>query len=205
MGSQNAQTMSKNERNTAPPLALDVIAGRILLLRGQRVMLDTDLAALFGVPTKRFNAAVRRNLARFPVDFMFPLTNQDLAALRSQIATLKTGRGQHRKYPPYAFTEHGAIMAATILNSQRATEVSVYVVRAFVRLRELLASNKELAAKLEELEQRTEALALRHDTLAANTRVQLRQMFEAIRELMSPPDPKRRPIGFITPEEKKRG
>jgi phage regulator Rha-like protein len=168
-------------------------------------MLDADLAALFDVPTGRFNEAVRRNLARFPADFMFPLTNQDLAALRSQIATLKTARGQHRKYPPYAFTEHGAIMAATILNSPRATEVSVYVVRAFVRLREMLASNKELAAKLEELEQKTEALALRHVTLAANTRAQLRQVFEAIRELMGAPEPKHRPIGFITTEEKKRG
>jgi phage regulator Rha-like protein len=168
-------------------------------------MLDADLAALFDVPTGRFNEAVRRNLARFPADFMFPLTNQDLAALRSQIATLNTARGQHRKYPPYAFTEHGAIMAATILNSPRATEVSVYVVRAFVRLREMLASNKELAAKLEELEQKTEALALRHVTLAANTRAQLRQVFEAIRELMGAPEPKHRPIGFITTEEKKRG
>lgn len=168
-------------------------------------MLDADLAALYGIPTGRFNEAVRRNLTRFPRDFMFSLTNQDLAALRSQIATLKTGRGQHRKYLPYAFTEHGAIMAATILNSPRATEVSVYVVRAFVRLREMLVSNKEFAAKLEELEQATEALAPRHDTLAANTRAQLRQVFEAIRELMSPPEAKRRPIGFITPEEKKRG
>ena len=168
-------------------------------------MLDVDLAALYGISTGRFNEAVRRNLARFPGDFMFPLTNQDLAALRSQIATLKAGRGQHRKYPPYAFTEHGAIMAATVLNSPRATEVSVYVVRAFVRLREILATNEELAAKLEALEQTTEALALRRDTLAANTRAQLKQVFEAIRELMSPLEPKRRPIGFITPEEKKRG
>jgi hypothetical protein len=126
-------------------------------------------------------------------------------SLRSQIATLKTARGQHRKYLPYAFTEHGAIMAASILNSPRATEVSVYVVRAFVRLREMLATNKELAAKLEELEQKTEARGLRHDTLAANIRAQLRQVFEAIRELMSPPEPKHRPIGFITPDEKKRG
>src|ERR1035437_7757257 len=114
------QAVSKNESN-APPLAIEAIAGRILLLRGQRVMLDVDLAALYGISTGRFNEAVRRNLARFPGDFMFPLTNQDLAALRSQIATLKAGRGQHRKYPPYAFTEHGAIMAATILNSPRAT------------------------------------------------------------------------------------
>lgn len=164
-----------------------------------------DLAALYGISTGRFNEAVRRNLTRFPADFMFPLANQDLAALRSQIAILKSGRGQHRKYPPRAFTEHGAIMAATVLNSPRATEVSVYVVRAFVRLREILATNEELAAKLEALEQTTEALALRRDTLAANTRVQLKQVFEAIRELMRPLEPKRRPIGFITPEEKKRG
>lgn len=197
--------ISKNENNAAAPLTIEAIAGRILLLRGQRVMLDADLAALYGISTGRFNEAVRRNMARFPGDFMFPLTNQDLAALRSQIATLKAGRGQHRKYPPYAFTEHGAIMAATVLNSPRATEVSVYVVRAFVRLREILATNEELAAKLEALEQTTEALALRHDTLAANTRAQLKQVFEAIRELMSPLEPKRRPIGFITPEEKKRG
>ncbi len=183
---------------------MEAIAGRILILRGQRVMLDADLAALYGVPTGRFNEAVRRNEARFPGDFMFSLTHQDFAALRSQIATLKTSRGQHRKYPPYAFTEHGAIMAATILNSPRATEVSVYVVRAFVRLRETLATNKTLATKLEELEQKTEALTLRHDTLAANTRAQLRQVFDAIRELMTPPEPRRRPIGFITPDEKKR-
>ncbi|OGA18991.1 MAG: hypothetical protein A3G25_07940 [Betaproteobacteria bacterium RIFCSPLOWO2_12_FULL_63_13] len=193
--------ITKKENNAPPPLAIEAIAGRIVLLRGQRVMLDADLAALYGISTGRFNEAVRRNLARFPGDFMFPLTNQDLAALRSQIASLKAGRGQHRKYPPYAFTEHGAIMAATVLNSPRATEVSVYVVRAFVRLREIVATNEELAAKLEALERSTEALALRHDTLAANTRAQLRQVFDAIRELMSPVEPKRRPIGFITPEK----
>ena len=169
------------------------------------MLLDTDLAALYGVTTKRFNEQVRRNKARFPLDFMFQLAQQEWDALRSQFATLKTARGQHRKYLPHAFTEHGAIMAATILNSPRATEVSVYVVRAFVRQREMLAAHKGLAAKLEELEQKTEALALRHDTLAANTRAQSRQVFEAIRELMSPPEPKRRPIGFIAPEEKKRG
>jgi len=148
---------------------------------------------------------VRRNQARFPLDFMFQLAQEEWDALRSQFATLKAARGQHRKYLPHAFTEHGAIMAATILNSPRATDVSVYGVRAFVRLRETLGAHKELAAKLEELEQKTEALALRHDTLAANTRAQLKQVFEAIRELMKPPEPKRRPIGFVAPEEKKRG
>src|SRR3989338_4731766 len=118
-------------------LPLETITHRILLLRGQKVLLDADLAELYDVTTKRFNEQVRRNLVRFPTDFMFQLDEEEWAALRSQIATLKTGRGQHRKYLPFAFTEHGAIMAATILNSPRATEVSVYVVRAFVRLREV--------------------------------------------------------------------
>ena len=186
-------------------IPVERIEHSILVLRGHKVLLDTDLAALYGVTTKRFNEQVRRNKARFPLDFMFQLAQEEWDALRSQFATLKAARGQHRKYLPHAFTEHGAIMAATILNSPRATDVSVYVVRAFVRLRETLGAHKELAAKLEELEQKTEALALRHDTLAANTRAQLRQVFEAIRELMKPPEPKRRPIGFVAPEEKKRG
>lgn len=186
-------------------IPVERIEHSILVLRGHKVLLDTDLAALYGVTTKRFNEQVRRNKARFPLDFMFQIAQEEWDALRSQFATLKTARGQHRKYLPNAFTEHGAIMAATILNSPRATEVSVYVVRAFVRLRETLAAHKGLAAKLEELEQKTEALALRHDTFSANTRAQLRQVFEAIRELMISPEPNRRPIGFITPEEKKRG
>jgi len=104
-------------------LPLETITHRILMLRGQKVLLDSDLAALYDVPTKRFNEQVKRNLERFPADFMFQLTEEEWESLRSQIATLKPGRGQHRKYMPYAFTEHGAIMAATILNSPRATEV----------------------------------------------------------------------------------
>ena len=99
-------------------LPLETITQHILLLRGQKVLLDTDLAALYDVPTKRFNEQVKRNLERFPADFMFQLTEEEWAALRSQFATLKSGRGQHRKYLPYAFTEHGAIMAATILGSK---------------------------------------------------------------------------------------
>ena len=142
-------------------------------------------------------------MARFPGDFMFQLTAEEFAALRSQFATLKTGRGQHRKYMPYVFTEHGAIMAAMVLGSPRAVEVSVYVVRAFVRLREVLASNRELALRLDDLEEKTEALALQHDTFAHNTRTQLKQVFETIRQLMTPPDPPKRPIGFVTTEEEK--
>lgn len=161
------------------------IARAILLLRGQRVILDAELAALYAVTTKRLNEQIRRNRKRFPDDFIFQLTAEEAGALRSQFATLKTGRGQHRKYLPYAFTEHGAIMVATILNSPRAVEMSVFVVRAFVRLRELLASNAALARKLDELERKYK----HHDEA-------ITAILSAIRELMSPPVPKRRGIGF---------
>jgi len=174
-------------------IPIERIENRILLVRRQKVLLDADLAALYGVTTKRFNEQVRRNQARFPADFMFELSREEWDSLRSQFATLKTGRGQHRKYLPHAFTEHGAIMAATILNSTRATEVSVYVVRAFVRMREVLATHKELAKKLDALERRIDA---QDETIV--------DIVRAIRELMAPPQPKRRPIGFVTPEEKQR-
>ena len=142
--------------------------------------------------TKRFNEQVRRNLERFPADFMFRLTAEEATALRSQTATLKPGtsrRGQHRKYAPYAFTEHGAIMAATILNSSRAVEISVYVVRAFVQLREMLASNQELARQLKALEARIERKLASHDQAIVG-------ILKTIRELMNPPVKKSRPIGF---------
>ncbi len=185
--------------------AIQSISLAIAALRGQRVILDSDLAELYGVETKRFNEQVKRNAARFPVDFMFQLTAEESDSLRSQIATLKTGRGQHRKYLPYVFTEHGAIMAAMVLNSPRAVEVSVYVVRAFVRLREAAVLHKDLAERLSSLEEKTEALAMSHDTFSRNARNQLRQVFEALRELTVPPDPPKRPIGFITPEDKPKG
>ena len=165
------------------------IAERILVLRGQRVLLDADLAALYGVTPKRLNEQVRRNRARFPVDFMFQLDINELRSLRSQFATLNRGRGRHRKYVPTAFTEHGAIMAATVLNSPRAVEMSVYVVRAFVKLRQALASNTELARKLEALEKSVA-------TLDARTRRQFEEIYRAIRALMAPPSVKARPIGF---------
>jgi hypothetical protein len=189
-------------------LPLEAITHRITVLRGQKVLLDSDLATLYGVETKRFNEAVKRNLARFPADFMFQLSADEFAALRSQFATLNEagqpgGRGRHRKYLPYAFTEHGAIMAASVLNSPRAIEVSMYVVRAFVRLRELAATHQDLAKRLDALEEKTELLAMQHDTFSRNTRAQLKQVFDALRELMTPPEPPKRPIGFVTPEEKK--
>ena len=188
--------------NTTPvvSLPLETITQRILVLRDQKILLDSDLAALYDVPTKRFNEQVKRNLERFPSDFMFQLTEEEYSALRSQFATLKTGRGQHRKYLPYAFTEHGAIMAAMILNSPRATQVSVHVVRAFIRLREMIVSNKELTQRLYELENKADLIEVKHDTFEHNTRVQLKQVFAAIRELgepQEPPEPpKKRRIGF---------
>lgn len=164
------------------------ISRAILILRGRRVILDRDLAVLYGVTTKRFNEAVKRNAARFPEDFMFQLSAEELAILRSQFATSKIPRKDGRggvRYRPFAFTEHGAIQAANVLNSARAMEMGVLVVRAFVRLRELLASNKALAQKLDELERKY----AHHDKAIV-------AMLAAIRELMHPPTPKHRGIGF---------
>jgi len=155
----------------------------IFLIRGQRVILDDDLSRLYGVTTKRLNEQVKRNRNRFPGDFMFQLNLQEVTALRSQFATSNRGRGG-RRYLPFAFTEHGAIMAANVLNSQRAIEASVYVVRTFVRLRELLVTNKDLAQKLAELERKVAS----HDS-------HIQSLFEAIRRLMAPDPPKPR-IGF---------
>ncbi len=185
------------------PLDIHGIALQIVALRGQRVILDADLAALYGVETKRLNEQIKRNASRFPVDFMFQLSEEEVPALRSQIATLKTGRGQHRKYRPYAFTEHGVIMAAMVLSSPRAVEVSVYVVRAFVQLREFAHSHRDLAQRLEALEETTQALAMQQDTFSRNTRNQLRQVFDTLRELADKaavPESSatsRRPIGFL--------
>jgi hypothetical protein len=161
------------------------ITRTILILRGQRVILDAELAGLYGVTTKRRNEQVKRNAARFPDDFMFRLTRTETETLnRSRFAT---GSQKHRdpRFPPFAFTERGAIMAATILNSPRAVEMSLYVVRAFVRLRELLVSNTVLARKLNELEGKLK----NHDEA-------ITAILSAIHELMTPPPPKRRPIGF---------
>ena len=165
------------------------IAQRILVLRGQRVLLDSDLAELYGVPTRALNQAVRRNRGRFPADFMLEISADEWASLRSQFVILDSGRGQHRKYPPLAFTEHGAIMAASVLNSPRAVELSVYVVRAFVKLRQVLASNTDLARKLEALEKSVAALD-------AGTMKQFEEVYRAIRALMAPVAPKSRSIGF---------
>ena len=179
--------------------SLEDIGKRIVWLRGEKVLLDADLAKLYGVSTARLNEQVKRNARRFPSDFAFRLTNHEFRALISQIATSNSGRGGIRKNP-FAFTEHGALMAASVLNSHRAIQTSVYVVRAFVRLREALAAHKDLARKLDELERKTEALALKQDVLAADTHAQFKEVLEALRRLMSSPAPNRRPIGFVTPK-----
>ena len=178
------------------PLVLVQDIGRsILVLRGQRVMLDSDLAAIYGVTTGRLNEAVKRNARRFPQDFMFRLSPAEHSALISQIAISNAGRGGRRKLP-WAFTEHGAIQAANVLNSERAIQMGVFVVRAFVKLREVLASNQELAKRLEELEARIQKKLTGHDQAIA-------AILSAIRQLMNPPAPTRRPIGFTADLEKK--
>jgi hypothetical protein len=151
-------------------------------------------------PVVCFNEQVKRNLARFPADFMFQVSEEEFIALKSHFATSNAqpaGRGG-RRYLPFAFTEHGAIMAATVLNSARAIQVSVYVVRAFVQLREMIVSNKELALRLDDLEDKAELMSLKHDIFEQNTSVQLKQIFDIIRELMASPVPApKRPIGFL--------
>ena len=155
----------------------------VLLIRGQRVMLDRDLAALYGVETKNLNKAVRRNLDRFPADFMFQLTADEAEALRFQFGTLK--RGQHFKYLPYVFTQEGVAMLSSVLRSPRAVQVNIAIMRVFVRLRETLALHKDLAHKLAQLERKIEG----HDA-------SIRTLFDAIRQLMTPPEKPRREIGF---------
>jgi hypothetical protein len=178
------------------------IQSRILALREQRVMLDADLAQLYGVETRVLVQAVKRNLARFPEDFMFQLSAEEWQALRSQSVISNTeGRGG-RRTAPYAFTEQGVAMLSTVLGSTRAIAVNIEIMRTFVRVRALAATHGDLAKRLAELEEKTEALAMNHDTFSHNTRAQLKKVFDALRELMTPPDPPKRPIGFINPEDK---
>ena len=158
-----------------------------MIPRHERIILDTALAELRNVSVKRLNEQAKRNRKRFPADFMFQLTPRENRSLRSQFATSKIGRGGRRSLP-YAFTEHGAIMAATVLNSEQAVEMSVFVVRAFVRLREALAANKELAARIEELEEHLET----HDGT-------IQEIIMVIKSLMNPARRRRRKIGFALP------
>jgi phage regulator Rha-like protein len=167
------------------------VESRILFLRRQRVILDVHLAKLYGVSVKHLNQQIKRNLERFPSDFMFQLTTNEHKVLRSQFVTSKKGSGG-RRYLPYAFTEHGAIMAATVLNSKRAVQMSVFVVRAFVRLRALLATNRRLAAKVHELEDHLDT----HDSVILD-------LIGAIKELTTPKVSRRRGFGFQLPLAKR--
>jgi len=160
---------------------------KILVLRNQKVILDADLAELYGVPVKHLNQQIKRNAHRFPADFVFTVTKAEYESLRSQIVTSNVGRGG-RRYLPNAFTEHGAIMAATVLNSKRAIEMSIFVVRAFVQMRQAMAVNQHVVSKLAELEARLES----HDD-------EIHDLVEAIQELISPLPAKNRRIGFEVP------
>ena len=182
-----------------------LIGSRIVSLREQRLMLDADLAELYGVQTKVLVQAIKRNLVRFPADFMFQLSAEEFSALRSQSVTSNAGTSPGRggrRTAPYAFTEQGVAMLSSVLGSPRAIAVNIEIMRTFVRVRALAAKHGDLAKRLAELEDKTEALAINHDTFSRNTRNQLKQVFDALRDLMTPPDPPKRPIGFINPEDK---
>ncbi|MBN2302276.1 MAG: ORF6N domain-containing protein [Lentisphaerae bacterium] len=187
----------------------DTVRQQIFTIRGEKVILDHDLAAVYGVETKALNQAVKRNAAKFPDDFMFRLTAQELTALRSQIVTSKqegmrsqsvTGSGKGgRRYLPYAFTEHGAIMAATVLNSPRAVQMSVFVVRAFVRMRAALTGSRELARKLAALEKEVKARLDTHDAAIVDV---LSRIMDLIDPPELPPEPPKKQIGFSVKEKR---
>jgi len=161
-------------------IPIERIEQKILEIRGERVIADSDLAEIYGVSTKRFNEQVKRNKDRFPVDFMFQLSEEEVESMRSQIATASK---RNARFRPHVFTEHGALMAANVLNSPRAVEASVQVIRAFVKMRNLIATNAELSVKISNLEKKYDA--------------QFKIVFDAIKKLMMPPDKPKGGIGFI--------
>jgi hypothetical protein len=166
----------------------DFIVSKIIFVRGEKVMLDFDLASLYGLETKRLKEAVRRNISRFPEDFMFVLGTEEWSTLRTQFASLKVTRGKHPKYPPMAFTEQGVAMLSGVLNSQRAIETNIAIMRTFVALRKLMQSNKELALKIQQLEQKYDQ--------------RFKVVFDAIQQLIKQ-EKEMRPIGFeIGPKSK---
>jgi hypothetical protein len=160
---------------------MEVIKGKIYLMRGQKVLLDSDLSEIYGVDTKRLNEQVRRNIARFPADFMFQLSSDEYENLRSHFAASSSRHGG-RRHLPYAFTEQGVAMLSSVLNSPRAVQVNIAIMRAFVQMRELAGSNRVLAKRLDEMEQEYDA--------------QFKVVFDAIRQLMAPSETKKRKIGF---------
>ena len=169
------------------------ILSTIIVIRGEKAILDSDLATLYGVETRRLNEQVRRNIVRFPTDFMFQLTKEEFDDLKSQIAISSSGWGGRRK-PPLVFTEHGALQAANVLNSEQANKMSIFIVRAFVRLREMVLTNEKLSRKIDQLERRVSD----HDEI-------LIQLVREIRKLIDTPKPrgKKRSIGFIVSDKKR--
>lgn len=161
-------------------IPIEVIEKKILLIRGNKVMLDSDLAELYGVEVKQLKRQAKRNIARFPVDFMFQLSKKEYESLRCHFGTLK--RGEHSKYLPCAFTEQGVAMLSSVLNSEQAVNVNIAIMRAFVKLREIIGTHKELAKKLDEMEKKYDS--------------QFRVVFDAIRQLMAVPEKKKSKIGF---------
>lgn len=173
----------RGSRNDKASVSLERISNSIVMIRSQKVIMDGVLAELYGVELRTLNQAVKRNLERFPADFMFQLRADETESLRSQFVILKTGRGRHSKFLPYVFTEQGVAMLSSVLRSERAVNVNIEIMRAFVRLRQMLASNTELARKLAALERKYDS--------------QFKVVFDAIRALMAPAEPKKkRPIGF---------
>jgi phage regulator Rha-like protein len=183
--------MGKKIPSAVELVPVEVVERKILLVRSRKVILDSDLAALYQVPTKSLNLAVRRNSHRFPGDFMFQLTKEETSALRFQFETSKKGRGG-RRYRPYAFTEHGVAMLSSVLKSRRAVQMNILIIRAFVRLRELLATHKDLAARIEKLE----AAQSRHASVIGT----LAQEIKNLKRL--PPGRPKRSIGFTPQPEK---
>lgn len=168
-----------------------VVERKIYLIRGLKVMLDSDLAMLYGVRTKNLNKAMKRNIERFPEDFMFQLNHDEVKSLRFRVGTSKEGRGG-RRYLPFAFTEQGVAMLSSVLNSKRAIQVNIAIMRAFVRMREILLTHKDLAAKIAALELKYK----NHEMKFSKYDEHIAAIFEAIRQLMAPPEPPKRRIGF---------
>lgn len=182
--------MTRKKSAAAPGVTLPVVVERIerkiLLIRGQKVMLDDALAELYRVSTKALKQAVRRNRDRFPADFLLELSAEEAAGLRSQIVTLEKGRGKYTKYAPYAFSEQGVAMLSSVLKSKRAVQMNILIIRAFVRLREVLATHRDLARKMEELERRHMEQSSRIDGV-----------YEILQRLIAAPTKPKRTIGFL--------
>ena len=169
----------------------ELVINKIYLIRGQKVMVDRDLAKLYGVPTKAFNQAVKRNAERFPGDFMFRLTKKEWESLRSQIVTLEIGRGKYPKYLPYVFTEQGVAMLSSVLNSETAIRVNIQIIRVFTKMRELLLTHKDILLQLEKMEKKLTG----HDE-------DLQLIFQYLKQLLNPPQLPRNKVGFRRKDEK---